>query len=268
MTVYVGTSGWQYDHWRTRFYPSAVPKARWLEFYAERFAVVESNNAFYRLPKPQTFEDWARRTPDDFRFTVKVSRFLTHIKRLRDPAEPVARFVEHTRYLGAKLAPVLLQLPPTLRADLDALDGTLRRFGRSVKVAVEFRHPTWFSNECRSLLERRGAALCLADGELGMGAHKRASRPVSPLWRTTDWGYVRWHHGAASPEPCYGRTALRSWARRIAELFGSTEDVFAFFNNDGRACALRDATVFAGYVTRESSLPVARVAPARDVMVS
>jgi len=265
MTVYVGTSGWQYDHWRTRFYPNDVPKARWLEFYAGRFSVVESNNAFYRLPKPSTFEDWARRTPDDFLFTVKVSRFLTHIKRLKEPAEPVARFLEHSHHLGTKLAPVLLQLPPTLRADLGALDDTLRRFG-PVRVAVEFRHPTWFTDDCRHLLEKHGAALCLADGELGMGREKAASRPVSPLWRTTDWGYVRFHHGAAAPAPCYGRTALNSWARRISELWTQSDDVFAFFNNDGRACALRDAITFAGSVEK-LGLRVARVASARDVRV-
>jgi uncharacterized protein YecE (DUF72 family) len=265
MTVYVGTSGWQYDHWRARFYPKDIPKARWLEYYAKRFSVVESNNAFYRLPKPQTFEDWARRTPDDFLFTVKVSRFLTHIKRLKDSEEPVERFLEHSRHLGAKLAPVLLQLPPTLRADLDALDSTLAHFGTKVRVSVEFRHPTWFTDECRALLEERGAALCLADGELG--GEKAASRPVSPLWRTTDWGYVRFHHGAAAPAPCYGRTSLNSWARRVSELWGRSKDVFAFFNNDGRACALRDATTFAGYV-RKQGLPVARVASSRDMWVS
>lgn len=267
MTVYVGTSGWQYDHWRTRFYPKEVPKSRWLEFYADRFAVVESNNAFYRLPKPETFAEWAKRTPDDFLFTVKVSRFLTHIKRLRDPAEPVARFLDHSRFLGRKLAPVLLQLPPTLRVDLDALDETLRRFGRAVRVAVEFRHPTWFTDDCRALLARHRAALCLADGELGLGDDKVASKRVSPLWRTAEWGYVRFHHGAASPAPCYGRTALNSWAERIAGLWSGSEDVFAFFNNDGRACALRDATTFARLVEKHG-LPVARVAPARDVEVS
>jgi uncharacterized protein YecE (DUF72 family) len=266
VTVYVGTSGWQYDDWRDRFYPEDVPKAKWLEFYAQHFAVVESNNAFYRLPKPETFAAWARRTPADFRFTVKASRFLTHIKRLREPAEPVQRFLDHARHLGPKLAPVLLQLPPTLKADLDALDDALGRFGRAVRVAVEFRHPTWFTDECRALLEERGAALCLADGELGLGENKIASRPVTPMWRTTDWGYVRFHHGASKPEPCYGRTALQSWARRIAELWSGRNEVFVFFNNDYLACGVRDAVTLARYLEKEG-LETSRTAGARDVRV-
>jgi uncharacterized protein YecE (DUF72 family) len=117
------------------------------------------------------------------------------------------------------------------------------------------------------VLEKRGVALCLADGELGLGGEKAASRPVTPLWRTTDWGYVRFHHGAAAPEPCYGRTALSSWATRVSDLWTHSDDVFVFFNNDGRACALRDATTFAGYVKKQG-LPVARVASPRDIRVS
>ena len=262
--IFVGTSGWQYDDWRERFYPADVPKARWLEYYSSRFQVVESNNAFYRLPKPETFRAWAERTPDDFLFTVKVSRYLTHIKRLREPEEPVARFLEHASHLGSKLAPVLLQLPPTLKADLGALDETLARFGRSVRVAVEFRHRTWFTAACRDLLERHRAALCLADGTLRPGPLR--SRPVTPLWRTADWGYVRFHQGAASPHPCYGRTALNTWAERIAGLWERSEEVYAFFNNDHNACAVRDARWFAA-ACRKRALDPTRVPEAKEVRV-
>jgi uncharacterized protein YecE (DUF72 family) len=115
--VLVGTSGWQYRDWRGRLYPQRLAQGRWLEHYAERFATVESNNAFYRLPEPATFAAWAERTPPDFVMAVKASRFLTHVKRLRDPEEPVGRLLGHARHLGAKLGPVLLQLPPTLKAD-------------------------------------------------------------------------------------------------------------------------------------------------------
>ena len=264
MPVFVGTSGWQFDDWRDRFYPRDVPKARWLEHYAGRFQVVESNNAFYRLPKPETFVAWAERTPHDFVFTVKVSRYLTHIKRLREPEEPVARFVEHVRYLGSKLAPVLLQLPPTLKADLEALDETLAAMPPSVRVAVEFRHDTWFTDECRELLEGRGAALCLADGTLRPGPKR--SRPVTPEWRTATWGYVRFHQGAGTPHPCYGRTALRSWAARIASLWKPDEDVYAFFNNDRNACAVRDARWFAA-ACRSEGLSPTRVPEANEVRV-
>ena len=242
----IGTSGWQYKHWRERFYPKGVAQSRWLEHYAERFQTVESNNAFYMLPKPETFKSWAERTPGDFCMAVKVSRYLTHIKRLREPAEPAARFLEHASHLGDKLGPVLLQLPPTLRADLAALDDTLERFGKSVSVAVEFRHETWFTPETRSLLEDHGAALCLAD---------RWSRPVTPLWRTTDWTYLRFHEGKGAPHPCYGNSALRTWAERLSQCWGPDADVYVFFNNDGMGCALRDARVFARAVERAGMRP-------------
>ena len=269
MTVHVGTSGWQYRHWRERFYPSGVPQKAWLEFYAERFATVESNNAFYRLPEPKTFAAWAQRTPDDFVFTVKVSRYLTHIRRLREPAEPVARFVEHARHLGDKLGPVLLQLPPNLKLASDDLAETLKRFAREeprVRVAVEFRHDSWFIDQVRDILESHGAALCLADGSLTTKTDRKIHGVMSPEWRTTDWGYVRFHHGAASPDPCYGRRALSTWVDRIGDLFGTQRDVFVYFNNDGAACALRDARVFAG-LAEKSGLRVTRVVGPREVSV-
>jgi uncharacterized protein YecE (DUF72 family) len=264
MPVYVGTSGWQYDDWRGRFYPRDLPQRVWLEFFADRFAVVESNNAFYRLPKPETFAGWAARTPSDFIFTVKVSRYLTHIRRLRDPAEPVERFITHASHLGDKLAVALLQLPPNLRAAPEALDETLREFEGRVRVAVELRHQSWFTDETRAILEAHGAALCLADGTLRPGPHR--SRPVSPLWRTAPWGYVRFHQGAGSPHPCYGRTALASWAARINDLFDDNEAVYAFFNNDHNCCAVRDARVFAAAVRRAGLTPT-RVPKASEVTV-
>ncbi|NUT37090.1 MAG: DUF72 domain-containing protein, partial [Hamadaea sp.] len=177
----IGTSGWQYRDWRGRFYPDRLPQSRWLEHYAEHFATVEVNNAFYRLPERRTFAAWRERTPGDFCVAVKMSRYLTHIKRLSGPAEPVARFLGRADALGDRLGPVLLQLPPTLRADADALDAVLRRFAaadtasRRVRVAVEPRHDSWWTAEIRRILERHGAALCWAD---------RGGRPVTPLWRT------------------------------------------------------------------------------------
>jgi uncharacterized protein YecE (DUF72 family) len=236
MPVLVGTSGWQYRDWRERFYPSGVAQKRWLEHYAERFATVESNNAFYMLPKPETFASWARRTPDGFVMAVKANRFITHIRRLRDAAEPVDRFMANAARLGPKLGPVLLQLPPNLRADVRSLDEVLGRFGSGARVAVEFRHESWFTDEVRALLGDHGASLCLAD---------RHSRPLTPMWRTAEWTYLRLHEGAATPHPCYGRAALTSWAQRIAESWGPRADVYVYFNNDPRACALRDARAFA-----------------------
>ena len=240
MAVWIGTSGWQYGDWRGRFYPPRLPVSRWLEAYAEGFATVESNAAFYRLPERRTFGDWAARTPPDFVMAVKVSRYLTHVRRLREPAEAVARFVDRVAGLGDKLGPVLLQLPPQLRCDPERLDAALAEFPPEFRVAVEFRHPTWFVDEVRALLTERRAALCLADRR----------RPLTPLWKTTAWTYLRFHEGRASPAPCYGSTALRTWALRLAEGWGPDADCWVYFNNDPRGCAPRDAARFAGVVER------------------
>ncbi|OLE23529.1 MAG: histidine kinase [Actinobacteria bacterium 13_1_20CM_3_71_11] len=245
--ILVGTSGWQYKDWRERFYPAGTPLARWLEHYAENFATVEVNNAFYRLPERGTFVAWRHRTPRDFRVAVKMSRYLTHIKRLRDPAEPVERFLNRAYGLGDKLGPVLLQLPPTLRFDLDALDDVLARFPSEVKVAVEPRHASWWVPETRDLLEKYQAALCWSD---------RLGRPVAPTWRTAGFGYLRLHEGRARPRPRYGTAALRSWVNRIAECYDD-EPVYVYFNNDPGGAAIADASAFAG-LARRRGLTVSR----------
>ena len=178
MPVLVGTSGWQYRDWRGVLYPPGLAQRRWLEYYASQYATVENNGAFYRLPSPQTFADWRARTPDDFVMAVKASRYLTHVRRLRDAAGPVGRLLGAAAGLGSRLGPVLLQLPPNLPADPEALDGCLREFaafrmpgepgasgsaaGR-VRVAVEFRHESWWTEQIRELLARHRAALCWAD---------------------------------------------------------------------------------------------------------
>ncbi len=243
--VHIGTSGWQYRDWRGPFYPIGLPLERWLEHYAARFATVESNNAFYRLPERATFEGWAARTPLDFVMAVKMSRYLTHVLRLRDPDQPVERFVDRVAGLGSKLGPVLLQLPPNLAADTARLDRVLDRIPPAIRVAVEFRHASWWTDETRRLLARRGAALCLAD--------RRG--PVSPLWRTADWTYVRFHEGRAAPRPCYGSAALAAWAERLAGLWRPDEDVYVYFNNDPRACAAANAVGFARRAARAGLRP-------------
>ncbi|MEE6259864.1 DUF72 domain-containing protein [Plantactinospora sonchi] len=246
--ILVGTSGWQYTDWRGRFYPSGVPQARWLEHYAARFGTVEVNNAFYRLPEREVFARWRDRTPDDFQIAVKMSRFLTHIKRLRDPSEPVARFLDRATALGDRLGPVLLQLPPTLPADTAILDAALALFPAEVRVTVEPRHPSWWVEPVRRVLERRGAALCWAD---------RGGRPVTPLWRTADFGYLRLHEGRAHPRPRYGRAALRSWLDRITTTFTDDETAYVYFNNDPGGAAVVDAVALAG-TARRRNIPVGR----------
>jgi uncharacterized protein YecE (DUF72 family) len=233
VTVVIGTSGWQYRDWRGRFYPPVLPQRLWLEHHAAHFATVESNNAFYRLPEKTTFEAWRDRTPPDFRWAVKASRFLTHIKRLRDPEEPVGRLMERVAGLGDRLDAVLLQLPPTLKADTDLLSECLAQFPTGTRVAVEPRHESWWTDDVRALLERYQAALCWAD---------RGEQPVAPLWRTAEWGYLRLHTGAEGWG--YRPQTLQLWAQRLSDTYGE-DDVLVYFNNDPGGAATVDAVVFA-----------------------
>jgi uncharacterized protein YecE (DUF72 family) len=252
MALYVGTSGWQYDSWRDVLYPVGVPKRRWLECYTETFPTVENNSAFYRLPKPETFAAWRSRTPAGFMMAVKASRYLTHIRRLQDPAEPVSRFLGAARELGDRLGPVLLQLPPTLRAEPTRLADCLDRFPNGVQVAVEPRHDSWWTDEVRDVLAAHNAALCWTD-VLG--------RPRIPLWRTAGWGYLRFHEGAAQPWPRYGDQALRSWGMRLADTWDGSADVYVYFNNDPGGAAVHDALRFAE-IAGEQGTPLA--GPSRD----
>lgn len=235
MPVLTGTSGWQYRHWRDAFYPRDVPQARWLEYYAGRFATVESNATFYRLPARETLEQWRARTPGGFVIAVKASRYLTHVRRLRDPDEPVRRMLDVFAGLGEKLGPVLLQLPPRLPADTARLDQVLRLFPSGVRVAVEPRDASWWTDEIRGVLTDHGAALCWAD---------RGGTEVTPLWRTADWGYLRFHQGDGDPWPRYTEGRLRDWAKRVAQAWPGDAPVYAYFNNDQCGAAVLDAETF------------------------
>jgi len=263
MPVLIGTSGWQYRDWRGGLYPPGLAQRRWLEHYASRYATVENNASFYRLPARQTFADWRARTPDDFVMAVKASRYLTHVRRLRDPAEPVARLLGAATGLGPRLGPVLLQLPPNLPAEPAQLAACLAEFRSApppdglgpVRVAVEPRHPSWWTDEVREVLAGFGAALCWAD---------RLGRPVTPLWRTAGWGYVRFHEGTADPWPRYGRQALRSWVDRIRHAWPADADVYVYFNNDPGGAAVVNSAEFAA-LARGAGLPVTRTPAAGAV---
>jgi uncharacterized protein YecE (DUF72 family) len=249
MPVTIGTSGWQYRDWRGVLYPPELPQRRWLEYYAGQYPTVENNNSFYRLPPRGTFEGWRQRTPDDFIMAVKASRYLTHIRRLRDPAEPAARLLGAAAGLGPRLGPVLLQLPPTLRADAGLLDRCLTEFRAAaaalgwhrLRLAVEPRHESWWAGEVRQVLAAHDAALCWAD---------RRGRPVTPLWRTATWGYLRFHEGTACPWPSYGPQALRSWAARLAQAWPDEADVYVYFNNDQGGAAVINSAQFAALARR------------------
>jgi uncharacterized protein YecE (DUF72 family) len=259
MAVLIGTSGWQYKDWRGGLYPAGVAQRRWLEHYAARYRTVENNGTFYRLPSRETFAGWRERTPDDFVMAVKASRYLTHVRKLSDPAEPVARLLAAASGLGPKLGPILLQLPPTLRAEPALLAACLQEFRTAwppvrsdgpgeLRIAVEPRHESWWTDEVRGILAEHDAALCWAD---------RLDRPVTPLWRTASWGFLRFHEGTAEPWPRYGEQALRVWVERIREAHLSHADVYVYFNNDPGGAAVVNSAEFAG-LARGAGLAVTR----------
>lgn len=238
--LYVGTSGWQYDDWANDFYPRGLARRLWLPYYAERFPTVEINNTFYRLPKAETVRQWADVLPRDFVVTVKMSRYVTHILRLKDASEAIAQFFERMAPLNGLAGPTLIQLPPNLERDDARLADALDAVPGGRRVAVEFRHASWWDEAVYALLRQRDVALCLAD---------RGSRPITPLVRTASWGYVRLHEGRARPRPNYGAWALTSWAGRVVELWPGDSDVYVYFNNDPHGCAVRNASQLARHAS-------------------
>lgn len=255
MTMLIGTSGWQYSDWRPIFYPRGLGQRRWLEFYARHFSTVELNAAFYRPVRRSTFEGWRERTPDDFVMAVKASRVITHYRRLLDTEIPLERSVEAARGLDGKLGPLLLQLPPNLPADPERLHAVLGLVPADLRVVVEPRHESWWTPGVRRVLEAHNAALCWAD---------RSNRPVTPLWRTADWGYLRFHEGTAEPPPGYQDEVLAEWVDRIDKTWQRDRDVFVYFNNDPGGAAVFDAIRFAD-VVRATGRTVGRVPRLPDV---
>jgi uncharacterized protein YecE (DUF72 family) len=227
----VGCSGWQYKHWRGDFYPADLPQARWFEHYAARFDTVEINNSFYRLPERETFAKWAQRAPMRFLFAVKASRFLTHMKKLKDPEEPLDRLFSRMRALGKHLGPVLYQLPPGWKLDLDRLTHFVRALPRDARHVVEFREPSWYAPEVLRVLDRHGVALCLHD----MPGSATGRQRVGPFV------YVRFHGATSKYGGGYSEDRLRGWAEWLNAQRDAGADVFAYFNNDVGGHAPRDA---------------------------
>ncbi len=242
-TLRVGCSGWQYRHWRGDFYPPALPQTRWLEHYAAVFDTVEVNATFYRLPDAATFRRWRARAPAGFVFAVKASRYLTHVRRLRDPAEALERLFARARLLGDTLGPVLYQLPPRWRIDLDRLAAFLDAVPRDALQAIEFRDPSWYDDATFALLERSGVALCLHD--LGEAASPR--RAVGPFL------YVRFH-GSVTQGGGYTDAALRDWAAWLSAQAREGRAVYAYFNNDVGGHAPRNAATLRRLLRRALGL--------------
>jgi uncharacterized protein YecE (DUF72 family) len=227
-TLRIGTSGYQYDHWKGIFYPEDLPKKSWFAHYAAHFDTVEINNTFYRLPQGHTFTAWREQTPPGFCYALKFSRYASHLKRLKDPYEPIERFLERATRLQEFLGPILVQLPPRWNVDVNRLADFLNAAPRTYRWAIEFRDPRWLCEEIYTLLRRSHAALCIHD-----------LIPDHPRHITAHWVYLRFHgvsHGGNYPHQ-----VLTALAREIAQYLADGLDVFAYFNNDVHGYAVHNA---------------------------
>jgi len=231
-SVRVGCSGWNYESWKDEFY-KGKPARMWLRQYAQHFDTVEVNNTFYRLPLQSSVAHWVEETPPDFLFSIKASRYLTHVKRLTDLEGGLQRFYERLQPLArtTKFGPVLWQLPPTFRRDDDRLANALAALPRG-RHCFEFRHPSWFADPVYELLRAYGAALVIAD--------RPETKEFQPHVFTTDWTFVRFHYGSRGRRGNYSESELEEWACRF-EDWNHEVEILAYFNNDWEVFAVRNA---------------------------
>jgi uncharacterized protein YecE (DUF72 family) len=229
--VRIGTSGWYYDGWKELFYPAKLAKQKWFEYYSKHFDTVEINNTFYHLPKEQTFENWRKQAPKNFLFTVKANRYITHIKRLKEPEEPLERFFRGVRLLKENLGPVLYQLPPNLHKDLDRLKAFLQILPKNIVAVWEFRHESWFCEDTYQLLRDFNAALCI---------HDLVGIPT-PRVVTSDVIYIRFHGTTGKYQGNYSTSDLQDWAEWLKMHVKEARCIYAYFNNDMHAYAVYNA---------------------------
>ena len=237
----VGTSGWHYDDWKGLFYPEKLPKSKWLEFFADRFTTVELNNTFYRLPSEKAFKNWHDSTPAEFIFAVKMSRFVTHIKRLNDTREALQNFMSRATLLKGKLGPVLYQLPPGLHRDDARLMAFLADLPQGYKHVFEFRHESWLADEVYDILRQYHIGMCVFDMP-GLSC---------PLLATTDFAYIRFHGKDSLYSSCYSDEELADWAEKIQKLAENLDEIYIYFNNDVQGFALKNAETIRKYLIRK-----------------
>jgi len=229
--VWIGCSGYAYAHWREKFYPAGLPAPRWLAHYVQFFPTVELNNTYYTLPGPPAFLGWREKAPPGFVFAVKASRFITHLKKLRDPQEPVALLLESAALLGPKLGPVLYQLPPRWRYDGERLTTFLAALPTGFNHVIEVRDMSWLNDSFFAALEQHGVAFCIAS----------LPQYACPLRATASTVYIRFHGSGTMYYYDYLADELRAWRDRILEFTERGHTVYCYFNNDPEGWAVRNA---------------------------
>lgn len=220
--LHIGTSGWHYKHWMGNFYPSGIKPAGFLNHYLNYFGTVEINNSFYRLPSVETLSDWRESTPQDFIFAVKASRFITHMKKLKEPHQSFALFMDRVQALGEKLGPILFQLPPAWRFDEGRFGAFLEALPNTYRYTFEFRDPSWYTDKAYELLQKHRCAFCIYEIEYHL----------SPLLVTTDFVYIRLHGPDKKYDGSYTDDVLAEWAGRCGIWLEEGKQVYVYFDND------------------------------------
>ncbi len=239
--IHIGTSGWHYDHWRGTFYPEDHPGKKFLEFYQSHFHTVEINNSFYQLPKEETLKMWRDTVPSGFIFSVKGSRYITHMKKLKDPEKPVSTFLKRMEILGQKLGPILFQLPPRWKFNPDRLKNFLEILPDKFQYAFEFRDTSWFEEETLRILERYKAAFCIYE----------FAGTLSPRHVTADFVYIRLHGPQEKAyKGQYETRVLSGWAGAFAAWTRENKEIFCYFDNDEAAYAAQDALRLQSMITK------------------
>jgi len=235
---FVGTSGWHYEHWRGLYYPEGLAKPKWLQFYSKQFNTVELNNSFYHLPTEKAFITWRESAPENFVYAVKVSRFITHIKKLRNIGSAVDNFLSRACLLQDKLGPLLYQLPPNMKRNDVVLESFLSSLPQEYRHVFEFRHESWIDEAVFGILRRYKVGLCVFD----------MPGFTCPSVATSDFAYIRFHGSGGMYSSCYSNEELSQWAKKIAKLAEGVKAVYIYFNNDAEAFAIKNALILASYL--------------------
>ncbi len=230
--ILIGTSGWHYKHWRGAFYPDDIRQTDYLSYYARYFDTAEINNSFYRLPSVETFRQWRDIVSKEFIFSVKASRYITHMKKLKDPDEPLSNFLKAAGLLGGKLGPVLFQCPPKWKVNPDRLASFVAILPEKHRFAMEFRHESWFDKRISDILAQQNVAWCIYE----------LAGVISPKEVTADFVYIRLHGPAGAYEGSYNDKVLGRWADYIQSWAGQGRDVYCYFDNDQAGYAVKNAS--------------------------
>ena len=229
MEIRIGTSGWNYPHWKDIFYPDHLPKRKWLEFYTQYFETVELNATFYRLPSEKTFQNWYKRTPKEFVWSLKASKFITHTKRLKNVQDPLDKFYNSISGLKEKCGPILFQLPPSLSFEKKLLEDFCKMLDPSYKYALEVRHKSWINNEVFEILKKYNIAFCISDSAGRYPYHEAI---------TSDFIYIRLHGPTKLYASEYTEQEISDWATKLK---GWQKDAFVYFDNDFKGYAIKNA---------------------------